>query len=189
MEFGDVLCGRRSVRDFRADAVPREVIHALIDAAAWAPSAIDAQALTYVVSQDKGLLDRMSRQMQAHALRYLPPEEAIDCFHELTGGRFHAFYHAPAIIVVAAQASSPWAVEDASLAAQNLMLAAYARGLGSCWIGFARDWLREPEGRAALGISDDLQPVAAIAVGWPKAWPDAPERRPQRIHWVGQALN
>ena len=63
-------------------------------------------------------------------MRHLPPEEALDCFRRLGGADFHAFYNAPAVVVIAAPVSSPWAVEDACLSAQNLMLAARALGYG-----------------------------------------------------------
>lgn len=184
MEIGEVLRCRRSVRDFHPDPVPTAMLQNLIDAAAWAPSAVDAQALTYLVIQGRERLDEISRLVQIHSLRHLPPEEALSCFRRLGGADFHAFYNAPAIVLIAAPTSSPWAVEDACLAAQNLMLAAHEAGLGSCWIGFAREWLRDTEGRAAIPISDDLLPVAPIAVGWPRAWPSAPARRPQRVRWI-----
>lgn len=55
----------------------------------------------------------------------------------LDNERFQIFYHAPALIVIAAKRASAWAVEDFALAAQNLMFAAHAEGLGSCWLGLA----------------------------------------------------
>jgi nitroreductase len=176
--------GRRSVREFHADPVSPKLVQELIEAAAWAPSAVDAQALTYFVIEGQTRIDDMSRQVQAHALRHLSAEAALDCFRSLGGNDFHAFYNAPAIIVIAAPMSSPWAVEDACLAAQNLMLAAYQHQIGSCWIGFAREWLRSREGRAALDISEDLLPVAPIAIGWPRVWPSPTARRQQRVRRV-----
>lgn len=183
MELAAALQGRRSVRAFHPDPIARELTQELVDAAAWAPSAVDAQALTYLVVEGD-LLDQMSLQIQAHALRHLPREQALDSFRRLAGDDFHAFYRAPAVIIICAASSSPWAVEDACLAAQNLMLAAYRHQLGSCWIGFARDWLRSPEGRAAMQISEDLLPVAPIAIGWPKEWPSASTRREKRVRWM-----
>lgn len=185
MDLEVALQGRRSIRGFRPDPVARELTQKLLTAAAWAPSAVDAQALTYLVVEGGQRLDEMSLQVQAYALRHLPREEALNNFRALGGDSFHAFYRAPALIVVCALASNPWGVEDACLAAQNLMLAAYGHQLGSCWIGFARDWLRSPEGRAATQISDDLLPVAPIAVGWPEAWPAASTRREKRVRWIG----
>lgn len=186
MDFDAVVRGRRSVRAFRPGPVPDSVLKELIAVATWAPSAVNAQSTTYLVVRDQTLLTRMSLAAQAHVLSHLPAEDAPKQFRELVDDDdFHIFYHAPALVVVAARAASEWAAEDCSLAAENLMLAAYASGLGSCWIGFAQHWLATPEGHAMLGISEDLQPVAPIVVGWPKAWPSAPLRRPARIRWIG----
>ncbi|MHB1204983.1 MAG: nitroreductase family protein [Rhodospirillaceae bacterium] len=186
MDFDAVLRGRRSVRAFLPDPVPDSVLKDLIEAATWAPSAVNAQSTIYFVIRDQTLLNRMSLAAQAHVLSHLPAENAPKQFRELVDDDdFHIFYHAPALVIVAARAASEWAAEDCALAAQNLMLAARARGLGSCWIGFAQHWLATPEGHAMLGISEDLQPIAPIVIGWPKAWPSAPPRRPARIRWIG----
>ena len=74
----------------------------------------------------------------------------------LSDPKFDIFYHAPVLIVISSTAESPWAVENCSLAAENLMLAARARGLGTCWIGFAQAWLATPEGKAALESAGKL---------------------------------
>jgi nitroreductase len=88
------------------------------------------------------------------------------------------------LIVIAAVAASPWAVEDCSLAAENLMLATHAEGLGSCWIGFAQPWLNSPAGKAALGFPAAYIPVAPIIVGWPKAAPPPVPRKTPEIRWI-----
>ena len=185
VEFGSVLRGRRSVRSFWPDPVAEDTIKALIEAASWAPSAVNSQSIIYLVVRDQERLCRMSLAAQAHVLGHLPAKEAPQHFRDLVDdSEFNIFHHAPALIVIAARASSQWAVEDCALAAQNLMLSAYAHGLGSCWIGFAQHWLATPEGRAALGISEDLRPVAPIVIGWPQAWTPAPPRQRLRIRWV-----
>jgi nitroreductase len=88
-------------------------------------------------------------------------------------------------LIVICAPEGAWAAEDCALAAQNLMLAAHAAGLGSCWIGFAQGWLRTPEGRAALKIPPDVLPVAPIIVGRPKTEPKAVPRKAAEIHWAG----
>jgi nitroreductase len=100
---------------------------------------------------------------------------------------FQLFYHAPSLIVISAsQVGAPWAVEDCSLAAENLMLAAYASGLGTCWIGLAQAWLGTAEGKTALQLDrDDAVPVAPIIVGYPKVQPGPVPRREPIIHWIG----
>jgi nitroreductase len=83
----------------------------------------------------------------------------------LSNSVFDIFYHAPALIVISAEAESPWAVEDCSLAAENMMLAPCAADLGTCWIGFAQAWLVTPDGKAALNLANTNVPIAPIIVG------------------------
>jgi len=98
---------------------------------------------------------------------------------------FQIFYHAPVLILISAVAEGPWIVEDCALAAENLMLAAYSAGLGSCWIGFAQSFLRTPDGKAELDLPAAWVPVAPIIVGRPKATsPPVPRNAPE-IRWVG----
>ncbi len=78
-----------------------------------------------------------------------------------------------------------WAVENCTLAAQNLMLAACAEGLGSCWIGFARRWLATAAGKAVLGVPTAYPPVAPIIVGHPQGVAPPVPRKPPEISWIG----
>ncbi len=87
--------------------------------------------------------------------------------------------------MISAVATDEWNVEDCSLAAQNLMLAAYAAGLGSCWIGFAQRWLGTPAGKAALALPASHVPVAPIIVGHPKSLPQPVPRKAPDIRWMG----
>jgi nitroreductase len=87
--------------------------------------------------------------------------------------------------VISAPKGARWAVEDCALAAENLMLEAWARGLGSCWIGFAQDWLSSEAGRAMLEIPVSHTAVAPIIVGHPKGKVQPVPRRSPSIRWMG----
>jgi nitroreductase len=185
MELKDAIYGRRAVREYTPEPVTEPVLQALIDAAVQAPSAVNQQPWSFVVVRDQALLDRVSRDSKAHMLVSLPAE-ALDRFrHLLSDPDFHIFYHAPVLIVISAVATDEWNVEDCSLAAQNLMLAAHAAGLGSCWIGFAQRWLGTPTGKAALAIPAQHFAVAPIIVGHPKSPPQPVPRKAPDIRWIG----
>jgi nitroreductase len=103
----------------------------------------------------------------------------------LSDASFQIFYHAPVLILISGIAQTPWVVEDCALAAQNLMLAAYGDGLGTCWIGFAQGFLNTPEGKDALGLPATSVPVAPIIVGYPKTEIAPVPRKEPEIRWIG----
>ena len=75
-----------------------------------------------------------------------------------------------------------FAINDCSMAAQNMMLAAYTLGIGSCWIGTATLYANSPKGKANLGIPEDHQVYAAVIFGYPKGgFPKASEKRLPQI--------
>jgi nitroreductase len=65
------------------------------------------------------------------------------------------------------------------------MLEAREMGLGSCWVGFAQDWLGTPEGKKAIGVPDACQPVAPIIIGYPESQPAPVVRKEPEVVWIG----
>jgi len=186
MDIDEAISGRRSTRDYTAQAVDDQSIRRLIDAAVHAPSASNGQPWTFTVVRDQGLLDRISQDAKSHLLATLPAGPQSDRYRtSLSDLDFQIFYHAPALILISGIAQGPWVVEDCALAAENLMLAAYGDGLGTCWIGFAQGYLNTPEGKNALGLSVACVPVAPIIVGHPKAETAPAPRKEPEIRWVG----
>lgn len=186
MDLNEALTGRRSVREYTAQPVDEATLRGLIGAAVLAPNAVNQQPWTFTVVRDQGVLNRISSDAKAHMLATMPAGADADRFRApLRDPQFHIFYHAPALILISGAAPGPWIAEDCALAAENLMLAAYAAGLGTCWIGFAQSFLNTAAGKTALGLSAATVPVAPIIVGHPKA-PAAPvPRTSPAISWVG----
>lgn len=184
MELKEAIYGRRAVRDYTAMPVATPMIETLIAAAIQAPSAVNEQPWHFTIIRNQERLDRISTRAKAHMLKLM---ENSDFPHHLHGAvadpDFHIFYHAPALIVISAR-KGDWHVENATLAAQNLMLAAYDAGLGSCWIGFAQRWLETGEGRLALDLAEPYIPVAPIIIGHPKhPVPPVPRNAPV-MRWL-----
>ena len=185
MDLRDAIYGRRAVRDYLRKPVEQSVIKSLIDAAVQAPSAVNQQPWIFTVVRDERVLDQLSRDSKEHMLRFHPGIKDSEHFHVLNDPHFQIFYHAPALVIIAAVAPVPWFVEDCSLAAQNLMLAAHDARLGSCWIGFAQGYLNTPEGKALVGMSPACAPVAPIIIGEPRSEPKVVARKEPQIRWVG----
>lgn len=185
MDLNDAIMARRSVREYTAEPVDEPTIRRLIDAAVHAPNAVNQQPWTFTVVRDQSVLDRVSSAAKAHMQANMPAGVHSARFPMLGDPSFHIFYHAPVLILISAVAAGPWIVEDCALAAENLMLAARAAGLGSCWIGFAQGYLNTPEGKQALGLPAATVPVAPIIVGHPKGTPPAVARKEPEVRWVG----
>ena len=180
MQINEALFGRRSVREYKSQPVDDQTIEKLIDAAVYAPSAMHQQPWTFTVVRDQKMLDEISRDAKSHMLANMTPSaQAEQIGSRLSEPNFHIFYHAPVLIVISAAQQGPWIVEDCALAAENLMLSAYALGLGTCWVGFAQSFLNTPDAKKLLGLPEQWISVAPIIVGYPRAVPiDVPRKAP-----------
>jgi nitroreductase len=183
VELTEAIYERRAVRDYIDEPVSDAELNAAIDAAVQAPSGMNRQPWSFVVVSGRQALERLSTEAKAHLLKSLDPG-LIGARDHLTAADFNIFYNAPTLVLVCATAPDPMAVKDCCLAAQNLMLAARERGLGTCWIGFAEGWLNTPPGKAALGIPESCTVVAPIILGHAKAFPEATPRRPAQVRRV-----
>jgi nitroreductase len=186
MELQEAIYTRRSVREFTTEPVADKILRQLIDAAVQAPSAVNLQPWSFCVVRDKALLERVSSRAKEHMLNTSPAGLLSHHFQEILGDpKFDIFYHAPVLILISSTEENSWVAENCALAAQNLMLAARAAGLGTCWIGFAQNWLRTRQGKEALNLPAEYVPVAPIIVGHPKAEPPPVQRKEPEICWIG----
>lgn len=179
------LYHRRAIRDYTEMPVATEQINFLIAAAAQAPNAMDRQHWAFVVIRDRNLLERLSAQAKAHLLATMDPHSDIAALREhVASPQFNIFYNAPALIVICATDNDAFTQQDCCLAAANLMIAAQASGLGTCWIGFAEAWLNQAEAKKELGIPAYYRPVAPIILGHPRVIPTPPPRHRPDVTWI-----
>ncbi len=101
---------------------------------------------------------------------------------------FNTFYNAGTLVVICAKGDSAYLQADSWLAAENLMLAAWAKGLGACPIGFAIPALKSEEWRVELNIPEDTAPIEAIIAGFPEGRPRQRTARksPKILSWRRQ---
>lgn len=180
----DAIHQRRAVRSYGPQPVERGAIQTLLDAAVRAPTAMHEEPWAFVIIQDPATLRRLSdftrREMK----------EAEHRLHAPKGHPTHLslpqniFYDAGTLIVICGRAEGPFVVADCWLAAENLMLAAYALGLGTCVIGLAVPALNSLQWKAELGIPHDVTAYAPIIVGVPASdSPPSPRNAPQVLAW------
>jgi nitroreductase len=185
MELNEAIFGRRATREYTKQTVDDATVEQLIAAGVHAPSAVNHQPWTFTVVRNQGILDLLSRDAKSHVIAAMPAPAPPNHVHgPLNDADFHIFYHAPALILISASSQQPWIVEDCALAAQNLMLAAYGVGLGSCWIGLAQGFLNTTAGKKILNLPTAWIPVAPIIVGHPRVIPATVPRNKAVVRWV-----
>ena len=164
----DVIYHRRAVRDYLPQKIDKTIIHTLLNAAVQAPTAMHEEPWSFVVIQDKHILDRLSDSAkilvrhEAQGSKSQQTKHMVDLVNQQD---FHTFYNASTLIVIYSKFQGSFVAADCWLAAENLMLTACAQGLGSCIIGFAVSALNTPEWKSELGISSEMTAVAPIIVG------------------------
>jgi nitroreductase len=156
-DFLDLARTRRSIRRYRPDPVEREVILNVLEAARWAPSAVNSQPWHFIVVTDPATRQRLAEKARVLFLRW------------------RHLASAPVVIaVIGDPRCSRWFTVDCSLAGANLMLAAHSLGLGTCWVGgFSQADIRE-----VVGVPEHLEIVGLITLGHPDESPKPPPRLP-----------
>ncbi len=180
----EALKSRRAIRAYEDKAVPESAIQTLLEAATYAPSAINVQPWKFTIVTNKEEMKRISDIAKRELIQTLPDvaDEGLERFKSsLKNPQYNMFYGAPLLVFVSGT-QSQFSVNDCSMAAQNMMLAAYTLGIGSCWIGGAALFANSAKGKTELGVPEDNQIYAAIIFGYPKGgFPKAPEKRPAKI--------
>lgn len=162
------LLTRRSVRQYTNEVPPMEVIEEICKAGTYAATGMNRQSPIIIAVTNREMRDRMS-QLNAQVM----------------GREGDPFYGAPVVLVVLADKNVHTYVEDGSLVMGNLMLAAHAKGLGSCWIHRAKEVFESEEGKqilAELGIEGDYVGVGNCILGYVDG--DYPEAKPRKENWV-----
>jgi nitroreductase len=160
MDAIEVLKTRRSVRAYTPQAISKEILEDIIDCGRLAATAINIQPWEFVVVTDAAL-----RRQIAQIADY---------------GKFIA--EAPVCVVVLCR-ETKYYLEDGSAATQNLLLAARAHGLGSCWVAGDKKPYAE-QIRRLVGAPEDHKLVSMVALGYPAEQPERPKRSlAEVLHW------
>lgn len=159
---------RRSIRGYKEDMVPEELIAEVVEAGTYAATGMGRQSPIILAVTNKEVRDRLSKVNA-----------------EIMGTTSDPFYGAPVVLVVLADKSRPTYVYDGSLVMGNLMLAAHSLRLGSCWIHRAKETFEREEGKAILkelGIEGDYEGIGNCVIGYAKE--PAKEAAPRKADYV-----
>lgn len=164
---------RRSIRSFKPEMPPKEVLQQIVEAGLYAASGKGQQAAIVVAVTNKALRDKLAEENR----RIAGAPEGSD-----------PFYGAPAVLVVLGRKDWPTHVYDGSLVMGNLLLAAHALGLGSIWIHRAKEEFEEPQYQQLLkdlGVEGEWEGIGHCAVGYLNGEAPAPApRKPGRVFWA-----
>ena len=192
MDVLEAISRRRSIRHYKPDAVPDDVLCRLLNAMRLAPSGKNCQPWKFIVVRDKEIkakaaaactwrtaTGRLVRQRWVNRAPIIivacGSERDAAVRYNLDGQVVTADWEAlEAEMVRGAIEYESGLVPDLAIAMDHLSLAAASLGLGTCWIG----GLNEQEMREVLSIPDDVRVPAAMTLGYPLSWPDARPRRP-----------
>jgi len=184
----DNIYKRRSVRAYTDEPVSEKDIKELIKAGFHAANGKDMQKLRFSVVTNKAKIKEYSDRGKEAYLNFLRSAgiSIPDLEANLKKKDFDIFYGAPALILISAAPGALTPVEDASLAAGNIMLAARSMGLGTCWIGLAMGLAGDEAFLRENNIPNDHKLLAPIILGYPKNKSDEPSKRsePQILGWV-----
>ena len=162
---------RRSVKAYKPDPVPKEMIEQIIAAGLQAPSGLNKQAPIILAIPNKQVRDELSRINAGN-----------DPFF-----RKDPFYNAPCVLVVLADKSAFTYLYDGSLVMENMLLAAHSLGLGACWIHRAKETFETEQGKSllrSLGIEGEYEGIGNCIVGYPEVIPQDKPRKENRVYYI-----
>lgn len=169
----EAMINRRSVRKYKTDMIPRDIIERIVEAGIYAANGRGHQASIILAVTNKELRDKLSEM-----------NRKIGGWDE----GFDPFYGAPVVLVVLAEKDWPTHVYDGSLVMGNLMLAAHTEGIGSCWIHRAKEEFESEEGKqilSDLGVTGEYEGIGHCVLGYPdEETAEAKPRKDDFVFWV-----
>lgn len=167
----NIMKTRTSVKKYKPDMVPKELIDQIIEAGLYAPSGMNGQSPIVVAVTNKELRDKLSKMNAA-----------------IMGANIDPFYGAPVVLVVLADKTRPTYLYDGSLVMENMVLAAHELGLGSCWIHRAKEEFESEEGKEilkSLGIEGEYEGIGHCILGYAEGdVPQVKARKENRVYYA-----
>lgn len=169
MDLTSAIKERRSIRKYKTDPIPDNLIEQILDSARWAPSWANTQCVKFIVIKDAEMKQKLQNTLSP------------------TNPARNAMLQAPVIIAAFAETNkagykkgepvtdkNEWFMFDTALSLHNITLTAYSLGLGTVHVGF----FKAKEVRALLNIPEDMAVVELMPLGYPDETPIAPQRKP-----------
>ncbi len=164
MEVYEAIKKRRSVRNFKEDPFPDELLFQLLEAARFAPTAGNVQPWKFFLVRNKEVQGKLAEAALGQSWMTTPPVIIVVCAEP---ARSAASY--------GKRGSTLYALQDTAAAVENILLCAVEKGLACCWVGA----FREEIVARVLGLdTQKIRPVAMIPIGYPAEETSVPVKRP-----------
>ncbi len=157
MSLFDVLLSRRSIRCYEQKDIPKDVLHKILEAGRHAPSAMNRQPWHLIVLTDQEIKKKLSKGMFNRHIK----NSAVT----VVGCAYTGLWHI---------GTRKWSIIGTAIALQNMVIAAWVMGVGSCWIGD----FKEDQVKKLLTIPDKWKVVALVSFGYPAEKPLPRRRKP-----------
>ena len=190
---------RRSIRRYLDKDIPKELIEKIIEAGRYAPSAEDRQPWRFIVITNKEKIRELSNEVKnqirnvlknkwkwKRKYKELKDERLLLFLNAIVHSRKDiVFYDAPVVIFILTD-DKVFNDESCACSAQNMMLAAWSMGIGSCWVGFAKFLELSKDAMQNIGIPDGYHIASCLIFGYPAKVPRATIRKPiaDIIKWI-----
>jgi nitroreductase len=162
LDIFEAIRQRRSIRTYTKENVSEEEVEELIDAARWAPSAGNIQPWEFVIVRDAKIKQKLAEAALDQTFTEEAPVVIVVCADETQSSQGYG-----------SRGVTLYCIQDTAAAIQNILLAAYALGLGTCWAGAFREELV----KRALNAPMNIRPVVIVSVGHAVEKPRVPQRR------------
>jgi nitroreductase len=179
-----VIKSRRSHRKYKPEPLNEVELQAIVEAAIYAPSAMNQQRWHFTVISNKGMMDKLMSIIR---------ENVLNSGIEMLANRarepeFHVFHHAPAIVIVTAEENARFTEIDCGAAAENIALAAESMNIGSCMVAMSEFlFVSENAGeiKKELGIPENYRHVITVTLGYKEGeTPPAPPKKKENINYI-----
>ncbi len=206
--YRDIITSRRSIRQFKNEPVPREIIQQVLDTARYAPTASNSQDVGYIVIMDKCLIEKtaagifdlasklfnktkggigrvlteltgLSKNRYFRVMHYVQNQHAQN-------GRDFILHNAPVLILIHAPKRKPFACDDCNIAATTIINYAHTLGLGTCFMGLLTLVLKwRKKIRKEFRVPEGRRVYAALVMGYPAyRFTNTVSRKKPEVDWV-----
>ncbi len=182
----ETIKNRRAIRAYTAQPIERATLEAILDAGRWAPSAMNRQPYRFVVAASPAFRRQLAAAARPYYDKWLAnlADDARKRISERNAGMPDPVYYSAAAVVFVI-GNGPTAELDCPMVCENMMLAARALGLGSCWVYTGSLVATDPAIKAALGLQEGERIFGPIILGHPQdGFPPPTTRQPLNVRWL-----